>query len=79
MTVSGTTGPSVKNALKIAHVQFMDLALKWPKRKKVVLKYQKVSEALGAVSFAGHNGKMESVLERWIAGYKLNRIVVWHD
>lgn len=63
----------------VVHVQFMDLVLKWPKKRKVVLIYQKVSEALGAVSFAGHNGKIGSLLERWIAGYKLNKVVVWHD
>lgn len=54
----------------------MGLALKWPKKRKVVLIYQQVSEALGAVSFADHRGKIGSLLERWIAGYKLSKVVV---
>lgn len=53
----------------------MDLLLKCPKRKKLVLIYQQVSEAVGAIiSFAGHKWK------DWvITGYKLNKTVVWDD
>lgn len=47
-----------------AHVQSKDLVLKWPKRRKLVLVYQKVCETLGAVvSLAGHSGKIGSLLD----------------
>lgn len=61
--------------MELLIVQFMDLVLKWPKRKKLVLIYQQVSEAVGAIiSFAGHKWK------DWvITGYKLNKTVVWDD
>lgn len=42
----------------------------------VLICQKNLSEALGAVSFVGHNGKIRSLLERWIAGYKLNKVVV---
>lgn len=56
----------MKNALKNgnAHVQSMDLVLKWPQRTKLVLIYQKMCEALRAVvSLAGHSRKIGSLLD----------------
>lgn len=49
----------------IALVQFMDLVLKWPKRRKLVLIYQKVSEALGAEALGALQVTVERLGQDW--------------
>lgn len=64
----------------VAHVQFMDLVLKWPKRKKLVLIYQQVSEAVGTVvSFAGHKWKDWVIIGERDSRVQMIRSVVWDD
>lgn len=55
---------------------FIGLVLKWPRRKKLVVIYQKVSEAVGViVLFASHKWKDWIVIgwERRITVYKLEK------
>lgn len=43
----------------------MDVVLKWPKRRKLVLIYQKVSEALGAEALGALQVTMERLGHDW--------------